>query len=150
MRPQQTPIGLHLTRVARDVGRAFDAAMADVGGSLPVWLILLNLKVTAGTSQRRLAAHVGIREATLTHHLNSLEKQGLITRERDPDNRRTHVVALTGAGEAAFRRFRDVAVDVDRRRRRGLTADQVSALAAALDRLDGNVSSSDSKGGIRS
>ncbi len=139
MRPTQTPIGLHLTRVARDVSRAFDDAMVRAGGSLPSWLIVLNLKVTAGTSQRRLAAKVGIREATLTHHLNAMESQGVITRERDPGNRRTHVVALTEAGEDLFVRLRGVAMEFDRQLRRGLTADQVAALAAALDQLSTNV-----------
>jgi len=44
MRPARTPIGLKLNRTARIVGRAFDQALTEAGGSLPVWLVLLNLK----------------------------------------------------------------------------------------------------------
>ena len=39
------PIGLRLAQASRTVERAFDAALAEAGGSLPVWLVLLNLKV---------------------------------------------------------------------------------------------------------
>jgi len=35
---------LHLTKVSRIVSRAFDDALAEAGGSLPVWLVLISLK----------------------------------------------------------------------------------------------------------
>jgi DNA-binding MarR family transcriptional regulator len=88
------------------VSRAFDDALAEAGGSVPVWLVLISLKSQRLRNQRELAAAVGIREATLTHHLNSMDEQGLITRRRDPSNRRVHLVELTDAGEAAFDRLR--------------------------------------------
>ena len=48
-RPPRTPIGLELARSARTVGRAFDEALSAAGGSLPVWLVLLNLELRART-----------------------------------------------------------------------------------------------------
>src|SRR6266581_3053554 len=86
-----------------------------------------------------LARAVGVREATLTHHLNAMDSQGLVTRTRDPANRRIHVVALTPAGEAAFLRLRDAAAAFDRRLRDGLTDADLDGLAAVLGRLAGNV-----------
>jgi MarR family transcriptional regulator for hemolysin len=133
------PIGLHLSRVAKEVSAAFDAALDAAGGSLPTWLILLNLKINESTNQRRLADAVGIREATLTHHLSGMEQLGLLTRQRDPDNRRTHVLTLTAPGEALFLTLRDVAMAFDRRLRRRMTAVQVAALATGLDQLAANV-----------
>src|SRR5215468_11477601 len=120
MRPARTPIGLELARTARTVSRAFDDALAGAGGSLPMWLVLLNLKTRQVSSQRELAEAVGVREATLTHHLNAMDRQGLITRTRDPANRRVHVVELTPAGEAAFIRLAEAATTFDRKLRNGL------------------------------
>jgi MarR family transcriptional regulator for hemolysin len=137
--PRTTPIGLQLSRVAKDVRAAFDAALSGAGGSLPIWLISLNLKINASANQRRIADAVGIREATLTHHLGGMERLGLITRHRDPDNRRTHVLALTAEGEALFLTLREAATAFDERLRRGMTAAQVTALAAGLERLAANV-----------
>jgi MarR family transcriptional regulator for hemolysin len=137
--PQTTPIGLHLSRVAKAVSTAFEAALGSAGGSLPTWLILLNLKINQSANQRQLAEAVGIREATLTHHLGGMERIGLITRERDPENRRTQLLALTAEGEAMFLALRETAVAFDRRLRRGLSAEQVSVLAAGLDQLAANV-----------
>jgi len=139
MRPARTPIGLELARAARTVSRAFDDALTEAGGSLPVWLVLLNLKTRQLSSQRDLAEAVGVREATLTHHLNAMDSQGLVTRTRDPANRRVHVVELTPAGEAAFIRLAEAATAFDRKLRDGLTDADLDGLVARLGQLASNV-----------
>ena len=67
------PIGLRLAAVARDVGRAFDDALATAGGSRPLGMVLLALKSGAAASQQHSADHFGIRGATLTQHLSGRE-----------------------------------------------------------------------------
>jgi MarR family transcriptional regulator, transcriptional regulator for hemolysin len=46
-----------LSQTARAVERAFGEALGEVGGTLPVWLIMLNLKIRKpannGNSPRR-------------------------------------------------------------------------------------------------
>src|SRR6266536_2658823 len=98
--PQPDPIGLHVTRTAKVLSRAFDDALAAGGGSLPMWLVLVSVMGQAHETQRDLAAAVGVEGPTLTHHLNRMEADGLVTRRRDPDNRRVHQVELTADGEA--------------------------------------------------
>jgi MarR family transcriptional regulator, transcriptional regulator for hemolysin len=139
VRPASVPIGLRLSQVSRTVSRAFDDALAAAGGSVPVWLVLLNLKLRSTASQRELAEAMGIREATLTHHLNSMETGGLLTRRRHPENRRIHVVELTEAGEAAFLRLRTAAVAFDRQLRDGLSERNLADLDGLLSRLAANV-----------
>src|SRR5580692_11417854 len=138
--PFPVPIGLRLTQASRTVERAFDAALAEAEGSLPVWLILLNLKIHRPGNQRDLADAVGITGATLTHHLNAMDAQGLVARTRDSANRRVQVVTLTEAGEAAFLRLREAAMTFDARLRAGFAEPDLAALAAGLDRLAANVS----------
>jgi MarR family transcriptional regulator, transcriptional regulator for hemolysin len=136
--PSALPIGLKLATTAKIVSRAFDDALSSAGGSRPVWLILIALKSRRVGAQQELASAVGVRGATLTHHLNSMEADGLLTRRRDPDNRRVHRVELTERGEAAFDRMRGAARDFDRRLRAGLSESDVARLAALLDRLQVN------------
>ncbi len=136
--PFPTPIGLHLTRSSRAVGRAFDEALAASGGSLSIWLILLNAMIRPGSNQRELADAVGLGEATLTHHLNGMERDGLLTRQRDPNNRRVHIVELTPEGTALFRQMRSTATAFDAALRKGVTDGQVEIVKAVLDRLVAN------------
>ncbi|MGH3156001.1 MAG: MarR family winged helix-turn-helix transcriptional regulator [Streptosporangiaceae bacterium] len=137
--PFGTPVGLHLSHVARVVSRAFDEALDQVGGTLPIWLILLNLKIHRPANQRELAEAVGVREATLTHHLNAMDTRGLITRTRDPANRRIHVVQLTEDGQAAFGRLREAAFAFNERLCAGMSEDDLDHLKGLLSQLAGNV-----------
>jgi MarR family transcriptional regulator for hemolysin len=139
--PARPPAGRELARVAKLVSRAFDDTLASAGGSLPVWLVLISLKSQQLANQRELAEAVGIREATLTHHLNAMDAQGLVTRRRDPANRRVHLVELTADGEAAFQRLRDAAALFDRRLRRGISDDALAGFEEILGRLERNVTS---------
>jgi MarR family transcriptional regulator, transcriptional regulator for hemolysin len=138
-RPAREPLGLYLTRVSRVLSRAFDDALAEAGGSLPVWLVLISLKSRQLASQRDLADAVGIQAATLTHHLNAMESAGLVTRRRDPENRRLHLVELTPQGDALFFRMRDAAMVFDQRLRTGLSQPDVDQLEELLARLRDNV-----------
>jgi MarR family transcriptional regulator, transcriptional regulator for hemolysin len=136
--PRQQPIGLALAATAKRLGRAFDDALAEVGGSRPVWLILLALKVQPPQTQRELAAAVGIEGATLTHHLDAMQRAGLIKRERLPENRRVQRVELTKDGERTFLRLREAAVKFDARIRTGLSDADVDRLRGLLATLDAN------------
>ncbi|MCW2671457.1 MAG: slyA [Frankiales bacterium] len=137
--PTREPIGLQLTRTSKAVSRAFDEALAVFGGSLPTWLILVSVKTQQHGTQREIAKAVGIEGPTLTHHLNRLEREGLITRTREPDNRRVHRVELTEAGNAAFLRMLTGVQAFDRRLRTGMRQRELTALEGLLARLRQNV-----------
>ena len=136
--PTGPPIGLLLAQTAKAVGRAFDDALAAAGGSTPVWLILLALKTRSIANQRTLAEAVGIQGATLTHHLDNLERDRLVRRVRDPDNRRIQRVELTEAGERLFRQLREAAVTFDKRLRRDLSNRDQTAARKLLAKIAAN------------
>ena len=144
--PAGAPIGMRLDRAAKVVSRAFDDALSAAGASLPAWRILLALKAGRSSNQRELAGAVGIRGATLTHHLDAMEGEGLLTRRRDPENRRVHLVELTPSGEAAFQALRGAATAFDRRLREGFSAEEIATLEGLLDRMVGNVSAAEGPG----
>ena len=52
-----------------------------------------------GLAQRELVDEMGVAPSVLVTFLNPLEADGLVARERDPDDRRRHLVTLTSAGE---------------------------------------------------
>jgi len=138
-RPESLPIGLHLARTNRVVAQAFDRAMAEAGGSAAAWQVLLLVRSGQSGQQSEMAAAMGITSATLTHHLNGLERQGRVRRRRDDSNRRVQRTELTDEGAALFDRLREVAMRHDRRLRSGLTDDELTALAGMLDRLRATV-----------
>lgn len=138
--PDTEPIGLQLARTAKLVSRAFDDTLVAAGGSLPVWLILVSLQAKRHGAQRELADAVGVEGPTLTHHLNRMEGAGLVTRSRDPQNRRVHRVELTDEGRALFGRLLESVLVFDARLRAGLSEDELATTRSLLERLRSNVS----------
>jgi MarR family transcriptional regulator, transcriptional regulator for hemolysin len=134
-RPPSPPIGLRLARTARTVSQAFERAMAEAGGSASTWQVLLLVRSGSWETQSALAGELGITGATLTHHLNALEGQGLVRRWREPGNRRNQHVELTDPGRELFGRLRHVAVEHDARLRSRMTEAEAEQLGALLDRL---------------
>jgi MarR family transcriptional regulator for hemolysin len=138
MRGDGEPIGLDVTRTGRVLSRAFDDALTAAGGSLPVWLVLTTVKRSEHSRQRDIAGAIGLEDATLTHHLNRMERDGLVSRHRDPDNRRNQVVALTSDGETLFQTLLATVIDFDRRLRRGLPVAELDHVRTVLERLREN------------
>jgi MarR family transcriptional regulator, transcriptional regulator for hemolysin len=133
--PGELPIGVLVARTAKALDRALADSLSAVGGSAATWLVLSFLKDGGHRTQGELAAAVGVRSPTLTHHLDGLERAGLVTRERDPANRRVQRVALTEAGEALFVRLRRSAAAFDGRLRAGLDDDEIALLRRLLAHL---------------
>ena len=69
-----------------------------------------------------------------------MDASGLITRRRDPENRRVHLVELTPAGEQAFFRMRKAAFAFNDRLRAGFGEEELAEFERVLDRLRGNAS----------
>jgi MarR family transcriptional regulator for hemolysin len=132
------PIGLLVSATAKALSREFDAALAAVVGSGPTRLVLSSLKTDRHRTQGELAEAVGVRQPTLSHHLDGLERAGLIRRERTADNRRVQRVTVTEAGEALFLRLRRAAAAFDGRLRAGLDDAEVAELRRLLRQLAEN------------
>jgi MarR family transcriptional regulator for hemolysin len=138
MRPRGTPIGLQLNRSARIVGRAFADALADAGGSLPMFLTLSNLMRGERPTQQQLARALEIEGPTLTRHLDGFERAGLVARAPHESDRRASRVEITDAGRVKHAQLLAVVRAFDRKLNAGFDADEMAALRTALGKLEAN------------
>jgi DNA-binding MarR family transcriptional regulator len=93
---QLLPLVDHLARAARRSGEA----TLEPGGLRPRHLIALRLLREGGpTSQQACADSLSLDPSNVVGLLNELEERQLITRRRDPADRRRHIVELSPRGE---------------------------------------------------
>jgi len=128
-------LGFLVGRVAKEVTRAFDDVLVAAGGSTPTWHVLHALTAGDHRTQADLALAVGVRQPTLTHHLDAMERAGLVSREREDGNRRVQRVTVTECGREVFLRLRRAAASFDGRLRAGLDDGDVTALRRLLLQL---------------
>jgi MarR family transcriptional regulator for hemolysin len=147
VRPDGPPLGLLLATTSKAVGRAFNSALAEAGGSIPIWLILNGLKSGRRQTQLDLARAVGIEGPTLTRHLDGMEAAGLVRRQRSARDRRAVQVELTRAGHTLHGRLLKTVISFNRQLRSGLGSSDEETLRQLLGRLQENVALGGGAGG---
>jgi DNA-binding MarR family transcriptional regulator len=109
-----------------------EQALTELGISGREYGILALLERGPTSTQRQLGASLGVDRTTTVALLSGLQARGLISRLRDPGNRRAHQVALTDAGEELRGRAAAALTRCDERFLAPLPADQRSQLRVIL------------------
>jgi len=87
-------------RASRAMIRAYGPLLEPLGLTYPQYLALLVLWEVDKVSVRQLGERLSLDSATLTPLLKRLEKRGLVTRSREPEDERVVRIVLTKAGRA--------------------------------------------------
>jgi DNA-binding MarR family transcriptional regulator len=90
--------GYWVTRLARAMEHDFENRLSVHGVSRAACAILNAITNDRKTTPASLASFIGIDPAAMTRHLDLLEKQGLLVRERSTADRRVVNLKLTGKG----------------------------------------------------
>jgi DNA-binding MarR family transcriptional regulator len=96
---------------------------------------LHELDTDVALSQRDLAERLRLEKSTVSRLVAELESQGLLTRERDPDNRRIYRLRITDEGRRAHARVRSAFHDQYDRMTAALTGRERAALLYGLPAL---------------
>jgi DNA-binding MarR family transcriptional regulator len=124
----------HLARA----GRRAAEAMLDPTGLRPRHLVALTLLSDHGAaSQQGLADTLSLDPSNVVGLLNELEERGLITRRRDPADRRRHIVEISLDGADQLRAAQRLLACVEDDVLRALSADERAALHELLVRAAG-------------
>jgi DNA-binding MarR family transcriptional regulator len=90
--------------INRRIKRGMETTLNEHGLSHPDWQVLSSLRLgsTHRSSPGVLAADLELSSGAMTSRLDRLEKEGLVARLPDPDDRRGIVVELTEKGRDAW------------------------------------------------
>jgi MarR family transcriptional regulator, organic hydroperoxide resistance regulator len=111
------PLHRLLSRAGQEAERYSRRTIATHGLTATAMGVLGVLADTDDISHRELSGHLGVAPATLTPVVDALEAEGVVARERDPDDRRVVRLRITGRGRD---RLADAHADVVSRLRTGL------------------------------
>lgn len=137
--PTEHSIAFLTREITRNYTRNLQNAIAPYGILIGQYHFLRVLWEKDEITQRELAATVGMKESTTFTALAGMEKQGLLTRKRDSDDRRKMTVKLTDKGRGLKPKLIPIAKAVNDRPLTALTPEQVSDLKAMLEILRNNL-----------
>lgn len=111
----------------------------EPGLSPEQWFVLARIGERGPVGQVDLAEPVLGDPPNVSRLVDALVERGLVARSPDPADRRRWAVSLTAAGRERTDRLLERTVAERARVFAGLSEDELAGLAAALDRIDGNV-----------
>ncbi|WP_313814934.1 MarR family transcriptional regulator [Glutamicibacter sp.] len=122
-----------LAVASRSVISAYKPVLDPLGLTHPQYLVMLALWEFAPMSARELSEQLHLDPGTLSPLLKRLEKAGLITKTRNPEDERSIIINTTEQGA----QLRNEAVKVPREmmRRLNLSLDEVVELRGILNRM---------------
>src|SRR5689334_19152115 len=93
-----TSAGYLLLKAGHHIGNDFDAALTTLGLTGREFLVLSFVRAADGLSQQALAARLGLDPTLVVGLVDGLEARGLVTRTKDPADRRRNLLGLTEEG----------------------------------------------------
>jgi DNA-binding MarR family transcriptional regulator len=106
------------------------------GLSIPEWRLVAVVAETGGASQGAIAGRTRMDKVTVSRAAIALVERGLMAREGNPGDRRSHLLKLTLAGEELYRAVAPKALDLERRIFERFTRAELDGFVAMLRRID--------------
>jgi DNA-binding MarR family transcriptional regulator len=115
-----------------------EAKLSEIGLSLPKLAALHRLS-EAGDSLPlgQLAERLSCVKSNVTQLVDRLEADGLVCRASDPNDKRSRLAFLTGAGRMAYEKGRQIHEEMEREFFGALTESESATLHALLAKLKG-------------
>ncbi|MET8546092.1 MarR family transcriptional regulator [Kitasatospora sp. NPDC004799] len=136
--PQVETIVQTLNRVSRRMGVAYDRQLTVLGITSAEWEVLKAL-VVSGSPYRlgpgELAKRLGLTPAAMTHRIDRMVADGLVTRERDETNRVRVIIELTETGRDKWLESMRMAAVFEEELLQDIAGEERTVLSAMLGRM---------------
>jgi DNA-binding MarR family transcriptional regulator len=117
------------------IGRTFDEVLDSCGLTARQFLLMSVVCESKSESQLEVSRHLHLDPTIVVGVVDDLEANGLITRQRHPDDRRRSVLALTPAGIKLLRKATARTVAAEESFLAALTPAEQESFRAALARV---------------
>lgn len=132
-------VGFWINRASRSLVRYADSRLRACGFAMSYLPVLRALAAGPPLSQKQLAQVARVEQPTMVETLTRMERDGLVRREANPDDRRGKLVSLTKKSRARFPKAAAVLVEGEREAMAGLSESEKSLLCELLQRIVTNV-----------
>jgi MarR family transcriptional regulator for hemolysin len=134
-------VSLKFTVTLRQMHKAFDQRVANIGVTRSQWTLIAVIKRHPGATQREIAEVLEMSEASAGRLVDRLCAEGYLERRPKEDDRRAYCVHLTGTAEQVLDKISSVAAENEKQVFAGFSQAEMEQLDSYLDRLAANAAS---------
>lgn len=119
--------------VSDTIARAYEALF---GLSIPEWRLVAVVAETGGVTQQEIGRRTRMDKVVVSRAAAALVTRGLMAREANAEDRRSHLLRLTEAGRALYGAVAPQALALEARIFAAFTPEELAELKAMLRRID--------------
>jgi len=136
----ENSIGFVLYRTAMAFRKALDLELRrKTGVTFGQWKILAMLSREDGLTQKEIADRCEVEGPTLIPIIDKMEKEGVVTRKVDSEDRRINRIFLTTKAEATWNSLVDCSMQVRKSSIRDIPEEQVKIMRDVLEKISQNL-----------
>lgn len=124
-----------LSQVGIHASRQFAERIAAAGLNPPLFRVLNLVDAAEGQSQQAIGAAIDVPPSRMVALVDELEREGLVERRPDPEDRRVRALYLTRKGRKALTRGREIAKQHEDELTQGLGASDRKRLLDLLQKM---------------
>lgn len=106
------------------------------GLRIPEWRLVAVIAEDGAMSQQALCGRTRMDKVTVSRAAIALVERGLVEREANPDDQRSHLLKLSREGWALYEQVSPKALELEQRIFAGIDPDELARFSAMLDRLE--------------
>jgi MarR family transcriptional regulator for hemolysin len=132
-------VGFWINLASRTIVRVVDARLRPHGFALSQLPVLRALAERGPLSQKELARVARVEQPTMAELLGRMERDGLVQREPNPEDRRASLTSLTRSARARFPKAAEILMASEREATAGLSEQERGTLRELLQRVVKNL-----------
>jgi DNA-binding MarR family transcriptional regulator len=136
-------------RATRAFGRVVDGPLRELGFAMSQVPVLVTLKKAGALSQAELARLLEVEQSSMAQLLNRMERDGLVERIADPNDRRSRLISLTHTAIQQLPRGKSVMDAASRQALTGFSKEEKEQLEMLLLRVNANLDAAAHEGDSR-
>ncbi|MDE1812307.1 MAG: MarR family transcriptional regulator [Thaumarchaeota archaeon] len=136
----ENSMGFVVNATAKALQKSFDLELRkNAGVSLSQWRVVGALVIQPGLTQKEIADKVGIEGATLVPVIDKMEKEGLLKRKPDSDDRRVNRIYLTQKADSLWEKMTECALRIRKSSLKNISEDDIQATLETLRKISKNL-----------
>ncbi|HEY6357464.1 MAG TPA: MarR family transcriptional regulator [Vicinamibacterales bacterium] len=134
-------VGFWINRASRSAIRALDARLRPLGLAMSYLPVMRALADGGSCSQKELAQLARVEQPTMAEMLARMERDGVVRRRPNPDDKRATLISLAGPWRKRFPEASAILMEGERVATAGLSDPEKALLRELLQRVVRNIES---------
>lgn len=132
-------VGFWINLASRTIVRVVDGRLRPLGFALSQLPVLRALAEGGSLPQKDLARIARVEQPTMAEMLARMERDGLVEREPNPEDKRASLTSLTRSARTRFPKAREILLEGERQALAGFTDQERALLVDLLQRVVKNL-----------